>query len=72
MEFKTGIVFETVRMMKTKLQISVLILGIIVAFFCVLMTNSYNVKKNIDGYLSYHSNGEQLLINNILSQNKNK
>ncbi len=39
--------------MKSKFQISVLIIGILVAIFCVFTTNSKRIFTSQKGYLSY-------------------
>ena len=45
-------------MMKSKFQISVLIIGILVAIFCVLTANSKKVYSNQKEYLSHNSKPE--------------
>jgi len=48
--------------MKTKFQISIIILGIIVAFFCLLALNPVKIPTYNDGHLSYRDEIEDTFV----------
>jgi len=72
-QIKNGIVIAIHKKMKSKLHISILILGIIVAVLCVFITNSNKLKNGHNAYLSYNFDTEDTFIFNIISpKNRNK